>query len=350
MMPGSAPNWLVFMRFLITSALAAAALSFLASGGFAADLWYEDNNLGTAGAMQSDFAEKFRNPQTFDEATRHIDVYMVRAIHLDKMDDAFLSNLLLPYLEQNAIELAIDSGGGTFTQAKGRKRVVDRDIALLQRLKDLGVPVSYVSMQSALSKPLRNNPGKIDYTMDRRIEDVVKFATAAREIYPETAIGIIDALLSHGADYRGPYGALKEALAEAGIPLAYVHLDISFDAPRTGRHGTTWQAIRELESFVESELGAEFGIFTKSRRAGQRSNEAHHHRVIDVLECYAGATGTPAHYILSSNFPHPDRAIPEDGPDYPAMRTVLEFGDLLDTGGVTFRQNDPEWAQLCEAR
>jgi hypothetical protein len=275
---------------------------------------------------------------------------MFRSVHLQKLSDDELVNLVFPYLERNRIQMALNTGGATFAQAAGRDRVVDRDLEQLQRIKDLGGTVDYVSLQSALSKPLRREGEKIEYPMDRRLEDVVAFASAAREIFPGAAIGVIDALLSHGSDYREPYRQLKAALAEEGLPLSYIHLDISFDAPRTGRYGVTWDSIAEMEDFIEGELGAEFGIFAKSRRAGQRSSEDFHHRVIDVYECYSGAGGTPSAYILAGNFAFPNRAIPEDGPDYTAMRTVLEFGELLEEQAPALREGDQAWNSQCVGR
>jgi hypothetical protein len=55
----------------------------------AADVWYEDNNLGKAGGMPADFVEKFRQPESFSQATKYIRVYMMRALDMKGMDDQF---------------------------------------------------------------------------------------------------------------------------------------------------------------------------------------------------------------------------------------------------------------------
>ena len=92
------------MRRVALAALAIFILQALLPAALAAPLlWYEDNNLGRAGGMPADFIEKFHRPETFQEASRHIDVYMIRASVLRKVDDAFITTLLEPYLRKNNI-------------------------------------------------------------------------------------------------------------------------------------------------------------------------------------------------------------------------------------------------------
>jgi hypothetical protein len=191
--------------------------------------------------------------------------------------------------------------------------------------------------------------------MDKRIEDVITYAKAARSVFPDVQIGIIDALLSHGKDYRQPYRALKDALGREGIALSYVHLDITFDIPRTARRGVTWRSIRQLEDYVERDLGAQFGMFVTSRRAGQHSSWAFRDAVLSSLECYAGSGGTPRDYIIASWFRHPQRTIPETatGDDYPAMRIVLEAGRRVEqiekspAAWSAARSGDRQWRNRC---
>lgn len=332
-------------------------LAAVASAALAADLWYEDNNLGKGGGMPPDFVEKFHQPDSFRQATRYINVYLMRANVLEKLDDQFLTTLFLPYLRGNNIKLAINAGGATWAQKQGRELVFNREIDLLKRLKRLGVQVDYISLQSVLSKPLRINREKVDYPLSKRIEDVVAYSKAVREIYPRAAIGIIDALPSHGEDYRQPYRLLKDAMAREKIALSYIHLDISFNAVMQGYKGVTWQTIKEVESYVEEDLGLHFGYFTKSRLGGQTSSRAFHQGVMAALECYAGAGGTPRDFIVASNFRHPQKTIPETatGDDYPFMRTVLEFGrqlERMEKAGPSWaaqRGREPGWRAMCTA-
>ena len=320
-------------------------------------LWYEDNNLGRAGGMPPDFIEKFHRPETFREASRHIDVYMIRANVLAKMDDAFLTTLLEPYLRDNRIKLAIDATGAVWAQAPGRGKAFSANIQLLERLKRLGIDVHYISLQSVLSKPLIRDGRTVDYPLGRRIEDVIAFAKAAHPIYPSAEIGIIDALPSHGKDYRRAYRALRDAMSREVLTLSYIHVDMPFEIPHERQLGVTWQMLREVERYVEEELGLQFGFFTTSRTAGNISSRAFHERVMAGLECYTGATGTPRDWVIASWFPNPRRTIPENaaGDDYPAMRTVLAFGRRLEKhiqARPSFDARHPEgpvWRTLCTA-
>jgi hypothetical protein len=321
----------------------------------ATQIWYEDNNLGHGGGMPPDFVEKFHKPDTFAQATKFINVYMLRANVLQKMDDKFLTDLLLPYLKKNNIKLAINAGGATWLRANARRReLFEAEIGLLRRIKRLGGNVSYISLQSVLSKPMRRKDAP-QLAMDQRVAGVVEYAQAARTVFPDVQIGIIDALLSQGREYKAPYRQLVDALDRQHLKLAYVHLDVSFKAPQTRQKGVTWQAIHELERYVETDLGAQFGLFAQSRKAGQTSSAAFHHDVLAALDCYAGSGGTPREYIVASWFPYPDRTIPETatGNDFPARRIVLDFGrklDKIEHGGAAWqqqRQADGGWRQEC---
>jgi len=321
-------------------------------------LWYEDNNLGRAGGMPPDFIEKFHHPETFREASRHIRVYMIRANVLNKMDDVFLTTLLDPYLRRNNIKLAIDATGVVWAQAPGRDKAFAANIQLLERLKRLGIVVHYISLQSVLSKPLIRAGKTVDYPLGKRIQDATAFANAARSTYPRAEIGIIDALPSHGKDYRRAYRALRDAMSREGLTLSYIHVDMPFEIPHQRQLGVTWQTLREVERYVEEELGLKFGFFTTSRTAGNISSKAFHERVMAALECYTGATGTPRDWLIASWFPHPRNTIPENavGEDYPAMRTVLAFGRslerIMDVGSSSQspgRTQEPAWRALCIA-
>ncbi|MBU1623484.1 MAG: hypothetical protein KJ850_00390 [Gammaproteobacteria bacterium] len=321
----------------------------------AADIWYEDNNMGKGGGMPSDFVEKFQQQDSFKVASTYIDVYMVRARVLAAMTDDFLVNVFNDYLVKNNIKLALDAGGANWMGLSAREAVFNDEIILLKRLARMGIRVDYISLQSVLTKAPKVKGKKIDYPLNTRIKDVVVYSKAVRAIYPQVKIGIIDDMPSHNKDYRLPYRMLKEAMAEGGVELSYIHLDISFDIPREQRNGVTWENLKKAESYVENDLGVQFGYFTTSRKGGHSSSKAYHERVMAALECYAGHGGTPAEYIVASWFPHPEKTIPENatGNDYPAMRTVKEFGrelNAIEMAGPSWsaqRSSRPDWRRLC---
>jgi hypothetical protein len=249
------------------------------------------------------------------------------------MDDQFFTDLLFPYLQEHGIALALNVGGATWTQFRERReRVFQRDMDLFRRIKELGGKVSFVSLQSALSKSPKPDGKRVEYAIDKRLDDIVSYAKAVREIFPNAQIGLIDALPSHGKDYEDSYRAVADALAREGVSLAYIHLDMPMElVMQRGR--LSWADVREVERFVEEELGASFGLFTTSRKGGNTSSSMFRRRVMTAMECYLGfAGGTPDDLILASWFRYPDKTIPEDatGDDYPAMRIVLEYGRKVD--------------------
>ena len=81
-------------------------------------LWYEDNNMGTAGGMPPDFKEKFYRPDTWARAREAVDVYYMRASTLinpaNGLDESFLEEYFVPVLEESGVKIAIDAVGANF--------------------------------------------------------------------------------------------------------------------------------------------------------------------------------------------------------------------------------------------
>jgi len=323
--------------------------------GSATELWYEDNNLGKSGGMPKDFIKKFDHPESFLQATKYIDVYMVRSNVLYKLDDHFLGQVFYPYLKKNGIKLAIDAGGATYSQHERRSRVRAGEFKLFKRLNRLKVKVSYISLQSILSKFPKENGQRVDYPLEKRMADAVSYTKEVRELFPQVEFGIIDALPSLGFDYEKPYRELKDSLAREGVVLSYIHLDMPFEIPWGKRRGVSWQSAVQVERYVEDELGIKFGYFVTSRKGGHTSSKSFHRRVLGDLECYSGSGGTPDAYIFASWFPYPEKTIPETavGDDYPTMRIAKELGARLitiDKAGETWhleRSNEAEWRSSC---
>jgi hypothetical protein len=321
------------------------ALAFLLLAGItlhpaaATTVWYEDNNLGRADGMPTDFVDKFRNPKSFEQAARLIDVYLLRTNTMWKLPDDFFTSLFFPFLKEHNIKLALNSGGAYRTQQNARRRAVfRRNIDDLKRLKRLGGQVDYISLQSVLSKGWRSG-----YPMNKRVEDVVIFTKAAREIFPQVEIGIIDALPTHGKDYKEPYRQLVDAMTAAGLKLSYIHLDLPVDVILTKHNGMSWEKLAEIEHYVEDDLKVKLGLITTSRRGGKKASRAFHASVMKALECYRGYyKGTPADLLIMSWFPYPDKTVPETATsdNYPLMRTVLEYGRQLSE----IEAKGPEWA------
>ena len=51
-----------------------SALMIFTGSTMAQELWYEDNNMAVGAGMAPDFKEQFENPDTWNQARKHIDV------------------------------------------------------------------------------------------------------------------------------------------------------------------------------------------------------------------------------------------------------------------------------------
>jgi hypothetical protein len=247
------------------------------------------------------------------------------------LDDAFLKKQVLPLLRQSGISIALDVGGATWKGYGNRDTLVESELRLIERINRLGGDVRYVSLQSILSKKLFDKGVPVDYPMTQRVADAVEYAKLIRQRFPEVRVGIIDALPSHGKDYQTAYLALAKAFRENGLVLDHVILDLPYELVKDHKLGLTWTKVRQVENFVKRDVGARFGLIATSRLAGYKSNRDFHHAVLAMLENYSRSGGEPDFYLLASWFPHPDASIPDDvqGANFPAMRTVREFGDSL---------------------
>jgi hypothetical protein len=299
-------------------------------------LWYEDNNMGTAGGMPPDFEEKFYQPDTWVRAREVIDVYYVRASMLlnptNDLDDSFLEESFVPVLEDSGVKIAIDAVGANFLNHRrpaGTARV-DRELRLIEKLRAMGGQVGYIALQSVLSKPLREEGQVVEYPMQRRIQDVVEYAKMARERLPDVEIGIIDALPSKGQDYQGPYGELATALGD-DLRLDFVHLDCPYERAQEGEN-ISWEGIKAVEGFVKRDIATRFGLISTSRTGGETSDETWNDNVLGVPREYAKANGNPDEYAIMSWFPYPSSSIPEEaGPgQFPDTKTVLSFARELE--------------------
>lgn len=340
-----------FLRVGGGAAIGACALPSLACGRAASSadagqgdstsrgpvgLWYEANNMGTAGGMPPDFEEKFYRPETWAHAREAIDVYYVRATTLlnfdNGLDDSFLGDFFVPVLEGSGVEIALDAVGAGFLHARPANAAarIEREVALMEKLGEMGARVGYVALQSVLSKPLRRESKVVEYPMQQRIEDVVGYAKAVRERLPEIELGIVDALPTKGLEYREPYSQLATALDKDGLKLDFVHLDCPYEHPQQGTR-ITWEGVKEVETFVKQDVGARFGLVCTSRTGGEASDEAWHDNVLDAPKQYAEADGNPDEYVVMSWFPYPASSIPESaGADtFTETKTVLAFSQGL---------------------
>lgn len=306
------------------------------ASALAYELWYEDNNMGKAGSVPHDFKYKFEHPESWKDTMRSMNVYMFRAnIFEDSgngITDDFIRQKMIPVLAQAKIKVAIDTGVANWSACKDRTAEIAQSKATLKRLRSLGVPFDYFSLQSVLSKPMRGAAKEIPCPLEAKVKGAIDYVKGLPDLPKDTKIGIIDALPSHGEPYKEAYKYTRDMFRAAGVRLDYIHLDGAVGSVAGGRYGMSWEKVKEISQYVRS-LGLQFGVILASRRGGESSDEAYHHGVVKAVREYKEAGGTADQYIVASFYKHPVNSVYPQGArsagEYPALGTVDEVAAVL---------------------
>jgi len=297
-------------------------------------LWVQPPNHGGAGRLAPDFFEMFTTRgDEWAEARRFVDVWVVRMTSLLGKDaplgDDFLQESFLPKLHAWDIALAVNVTGATLAQCANHPGRLSDEVAVIQRLLDLGADISFLSLQSPLSKvggrvcPVYGKETGYDF----RIDDIVHYVAAMTERFPGVEIGLVDAMPAKGWAYQDVYRRLLDALAARGLRLAFIHLDFPMESASPG-----WANVREVEDLVRGELGIPFGLIYVSKVGGATSNVAFRDSVLAAYRAYRTAGGRPDHLELTSWYAFPTSNLPEDDEaNAPFMNLVRDFALL---GGV----------------
>ena len=147
-------------------------------------------------------------------------VYMIRYStinrHPEVFTDAFLQTMVNVLKESN-VTWAIDSSSSTWLNNDYNNGIKNcqGEMNLIKKIQKMGGTVSYIGLQSILSKELKS---KSDYPMSKRIKDCTDYANLMEQngLWGNMKLGIIDALPTHNAPYEGPYADLKVALEADG--------------------------------------------------------------------------------------------------------------------------------------
>ncbi len=299
-------------------------------------LWVQPPNYGGAGELAPDFFKMFTTRgDEWDEARGFVDVWVVRVTSLlgkhVSLSDGFLRKSFLPKLRAWDVALAVNVTGATNAQCAGHSRRLSAEVKAIERLLDLGARISYLSLQSPLSKVSGSCPayGK-ESGYEFRIADIVGYVGHMTERFPGIEIGLVDAMPAKGWDYQNVYRRLQDELAAHGLRLAFIHLDFPMESASPG-----WANVREAEDFVRGELQVPFGLIYVSKVGGATSNVAFRDNVLAAYLAYRAAGGRPDHLELTSWYPFPTSNLPEDDEETaPFMNLVQNFTRL---GGVAPR-------------
>ena len=186
------------------------------------------------------------------------------------------------------------------------------------------------------------------WTVEKTAREVARFVREVHAVYPSIVIGDIEPLIGAGpaARYEEWMAAYRKA---AGAPLPFFHLDLDWDR-------ADWSASSlQLQAYARGH-GVRFGIIYNSAAASSDAGwlaAAQAHILTNELD----GAGPPDDAIFQSWMDHPDRALPEAGPntfthliaDYARTRTAMTNaatpattgGRIAVTGSVRTLGGDP---------
>src|SRR5215211_2009750 len=203
-------------------------------------LWVQPPNYGGAGGLAPDFFEMFTTrTDEWAESREFVAVWVVRMTSLVGRDaplsDLFLAESFLPKLHEWGIALAVNVTGATRAQCGDHAARMSDEVLAIQRLLDLGADISYLSLQSPLSKVRSSCPayGR-EKGYDLRIADIAGYVAAMTERFPGIEIGLVDAVPAKGWDYQDVYIRLQDELTARGLRLAFIHLDFPLESASPG--------------------------------------------------------------------------------------------------------------------
>ncbi|MBI4084309.1 MAG: hypothetical protein HY431_00205, partial [Candidatus Levybacteria bacterium] len=156
-------------------------------------------------------------------------------------------------------------------------------------------------------------------------DNVVRFAKYIKNRFPNIQVGIIDALVAKGEEYRSVYRQLVESMAEENLKLDYIHLD--FPMEKASRN---WKNLKQAEDFIKNELGIRVGVTYTSSKGGMASSKAWQENVLKAYREYYAAGGRPDDLLIMSWYTYPRYNLPEKEP-YTFMNTVLIFARLIES-------------------
>lgn len=274
--------------------------------------WYEDNNLGKNGGYPTDFLTKFTT-QEWQACSEKIDVYQIGLVTLRQFPETFLTEIFLPYLKKHRLALALDVEGATWLHLNpGREALFETERVQIHRLSQLQAPVKYVTLQSVLCKDTLTGE---DYSLAHRIQDIKTYKAMVRRYFPEARVGIIDALPSHGKDWKMLYSKLCSTVtARFGnavfVPIIdYVHLDAPYRGYiQSAWDVLTWYDINRIRKFLNSRQ-IKFGLLLTSE-SGKVSSQAFTDDVVQMHHDICKYLGSAVEEVLISWFAYPEVTVP----------------------------------------
>ncbi len=303
--------------------------------------WYEDNNLGVAGEVPLDFHSRMATTEDWYQTLKIMDVFYLRSTSYQKYlstNPAFTKELASLFSQHN-ISLAIDETAATWAHSgiNNRNTLFTESLDMLDDLTNAGFNLRYISLQSVLSKPIKNSDGNIvDYPFEKRYLDVSSYITKVSELYPSMEFGIIDALPAKTTqlEYEFVYRGLFEHLTANNLHLDYLHLDLPINLISQNGNNITTNTVKHVNKFVTEAFNWRFGWIVTDRSGGNSNAASFAHNVSQGLNAYLNIGGEADDYILSAWFPYPQFTVPDEyHSTMPAFSTFRMMDQILNVAG-----------------
>jgi hypothetical protein len=207
-------------------------------------------------------------------------------------------------------------------------------LRLVRRVVAAGGTVRYLAMDEPLFYgSIYTGPNACRWSMAKVAAETARFVRAMKAAYPSIVIGDIEPLGEEPAD-AATYEAWMAAFRSAvGAPLPFFHLDLDYAS------GNWMAGSLRLQAYARGR-GVRFGMIYNSALAASDAEwltAAQSHILTHELD----GVGPPDDAIFQSWTDHPDRVLPEAGPntfthliaDYARTRTILSLAGAA-SGGI----------------
>ncbi|MBI4096826.1 MAG: hypothetical protein HY428_00225 [Candidatus Levybacteria bacterium] len=299
-----------------------------------AELWVQDSNSGESGGVLLDFKQQFEQPELWAAARQNIDVYQFHDfLFMDPkygIDETYIREKMLPVLNESGIKIALNVTGANWAKCDDRDQIKYKEAEAIDRIIAAGGAVSFLTMQSTLSKTEGGNSVTLNrcspYPDKRRIDDIIDYMQFMKKRYPNMQFGMTDADATKGNDYKTSLHELRKRLGNHGLHLNYIFIDniaefLSKNDPKD---------LKDLEQFIRQDLNIPFGLVYTADKDITKSNAAYHTRVLRRYTEYFKAGGRPNNYLVTSWFRFPTRYLPDNDPrEYTLMRTAAALGNRI---------------------
>lgn len=270
--------------------------------------WYEDNNLASEYGAPLDFAARYapERLESWRRARETMDVFMLRSSVYTRH---VLGN---PELKRRfaaahqGTPICLDDTSAIWAHRRNPTPTYAGGMFVIQDLKDLGLNVESVALQSVLDKP---HPDRVFYPMADRVRDVVEYVRIAKGRWPDLRIGLIDSMPSHaGLDWRTAYLMLRNALRQEGLTLDFLLLDMPM-AWATAEGG--FATASSVKAYAQNVMGWSFGWTVSLGLPGAASDAEYRTALLAGLQSFLERGFEADFFAVMSWSTHPEQSAPD---------------------------------------